>query len=107
MDYNSITQVERILKEKNQKRIELIKEEEILKECFLESTKKDYARTYLQFIKDLCLWDCQEENIDKDILAYKKGRRDIWIIIRNFIPKDLLAEIEIYNKYRIKHEREE
>ncbi len=102
MNYNSKTNFEKIEQEQAKNKLKAEKKEAILKECFLETTKKDYAKIYLQFIKDICLWDLQEENIDKEILAYKKGRRDIWLIIRNFIPKDVLAEIEIYNKYEVR-----
>ena len=50
----------------------------------------------LKFLKDTCLWDSQNTNIDKDILAYQKGRRDIWLILRTLLPKDVLAKVEIF-----------
>ena len=37
-------------------------------------------------------------NINTDVLAYKKGRRDSWLILRNLLPKDILAQIEIYDE---------
>lgn len=52
---------------------------------------------FLKYLKNLCFWDEQDLNINPDILIYKKGRRDIWAIIRNVIPKDVLAQIEIYD----------
>ena len=55
------------------------------------------GKIFLKFLKDLCLWDEQDCNINNDNLAYKKGRRDIWVIVRNLLPKELLVNIEIYN----------
>lgn len=51
---------------------------------------------FLKFLKKISFWDEQDMNINMDVLAYKKGRRDIWLIIRNILPKDILAKIEIY-----------
>jgi len=53
-----------------------------------------------KFMKDICLWaDVKNDQIDvnQDVLAYQKGRRDVWLIIREFIDKKDLAEIEIYD----------
>ena len=49
-----------------------------------------------KFIKKISLWGVQDEEITPNSLIYKKGRSDIWAIIRNIIPKDVLAQIEIY-----------
>ena len=53
---------------------------------------------FLKYLKKISFWAEQDLNINPDILIYKKGRRDIWAIIRNVIPKDVLAQIEIYDK---------
>lgn len=50
----------------------------------------------LRFLKKVSGWSEQDMNINTDVLAYKKGRRDIWLILRNLLPKDILAQIEIY-----------
>ena len=53
-----------------------------------------------KFIRDICKWsDPTQENIDVNgqVLAYQKGRRDIWVILREFIDKKDLAEIEIFD----------
>lgn len=55
------------------------------------------GKFFLKYLKRLCLWDEQDLNINNEILIYKKGRRDIWTIIRNIIPKDVLAQIEIFD----------
>jgi hypothetical protein len=55
------------------------------------------GKFFLKYLKRLCLWDEQDLNINNEILIYKKGRRDIWTIIRNIIPKDILAQIEIFD----------
>ncbi len=55
------------------------------------------GKFFLKYLKRLSLWSEQDLNINNEILIYKKGRRDIWAIIRNIIPKDVLAQIEIYD----------
>lgn len=60
------------------------------------------GKFFLKFLKDMCFWSEQDRNINNEILIYKKGRRDIWAIIRNVIPKDVLAQIEIYDEVNLK-----
>ena len=55
------------------------------------------GKFFLKFLKDICFWDEEDCNINNEILIYKKGRRDIWIIIRKILPPDVLAQIEIYD----------
>ena len=50
---------------------------------------------FLKYLFKLCLWAEQDLNINNEVLIYKKGRRDIWAIIRNVIPPNILKEIEI------------
>lgn len=59
------------------------------------------GKFFLQFLKTICGWNDQDNNINPEILAYKKGRRDIWNIIRNILPKDVLAQVEIYEEYKL------
>ena len=56
------------------------------------------GKFFLKYLKHLSFWSEQDLNINNEILIYKKGRRDIWAIIRNIIPKDVLAQIEIYDE---------
>lgn len=56
------------------------------------------GKYFLKYLKNMCLWSEQDININTEILIYKKARRDIWAIIRNFIPKEILAQIEIYEE---------
>ena len=56
------------------------------------------GKFFLKYLKNMCFWSEQDLNINNEILIYKKGRRDTWAIIRNVIPKDVLAQIEIYDE---------
>lgn len=56
------------------------------------------GKFFLKYLKRLCFWSEQDLNINNEILIYKKGRRDIWTIIRNVIPKETLAQIEIFDE---------
>lgn len=60
------------------------------------------GKFFLKYLKNMCFWSEQDLNINNEILIYKKGRRDTWAIIRNVIPKDVLAQIEIYDETEIK-----
>lgn len=51
----------------------------------------------LKFLKKICNWEC-ESNTDANTLLYRGGRRDIWLILRTLLPKDVLAQVEIYDK---------
>jgi len=96
----------------NQSQIDKIKQEqdaEQLRQAEIAANMKKVCKQafkgtngkYLgKFIKDICLWaDIKTDRIDvnQDVLAYQKGRRDIWLILREFVDKKDLAEIEIYD----------
>lgn len=49
----------------------------------------------LKFLKRICNWEC-ESNVDANTLIYRGGRRDIWLIMRTLLPKDILTQVEIY-----------
>lgn len=88
--------------EKQQKRIEREKKEiENIKLACRETFNDVNGKFFLQFLKRICGWNDQDNNINTEVLAYKKGRRDIWNIIRNVLPKDVLAQVEIYDDYKI------
>ena len=55
------------------------------------------GKFYLKYIMNCCLWNEQTTSINPDEVLYKKGRRDIWVLIRNTLPKDILADVEIFN----------
>lgn len=55
------------------------------------------GKFFLKYLFKMCFWSEQDLNINNEVLIYKKGRRDTWAIIRNVIPKDILAQIEIYD----------
>ena len=106
MNYSAITKAEEIFKRTQKQKENASKEEEKLKAHILEAIEKDGMKVFLQFLKDLSLWDKVDEDINPEVLSYRRGRRDVWLIVRSLIPKDILAQIEIYNKYQIKAEDE-
>ncbi|MCD8378062.1 MAG: hypothetical protein LUB59_04660 [Candidatus Gastranaerophilales bacterium] len=74
------------------------KEIENMKLACKEAFKDVNGKIFLQYLKKICGWNDQDNNINNEILIYKKGRRDIWTIVRNILPKDVLAQIEIYGE---------
>lgn len=94
MDFNS--NVDKIIEQEENKKK---KEQEEFKK--LEMACKEIFTTpdayyLLKFLYKISLWAEQDTNINSEILIYKKGRRDYWSILRNVIPKGVLAQIEIY-----------
>lgn len=75
--------------------------EEAVKTCFKAVGNTEEGKCVLQLIKNLSLWDSEQNNVEQQALAYERGRRDNWLLIRQFIPAEVLAEIEIYNKHNI------
>ena len=86
-------------KQEEKKELEKQKQEEYekLRIACKEIFKGNNGLYFLNFLKNTCLWDSQNTNIDDGILKYHKGRRDVWLIIRALIPKDVLTRVEIYN----------
>ena len=92
------SKVDEILqKQKEADERERKKTEELKKAC-RDLFSDVNGKFFLKYLKTICLWSDQDTNINNEILIYKKGRRDIWAIIRNIIPKDVLAQIEIYDE---------
>lgn len=58
-----------------------------------ETTNGQYL---LKFLYEISGWAEQDCNINSEVLIYKKARRDYWSIVRNIIPPNILARIEIY-----------
>lgn len=102
MNNQSITNPEYLQQEIARQKEQQEKENKIIKQCFIEACEKEGFKLLLQMIKDLSLWDKVEQNIDAGILQYQRGRRDMWLILRSYVPKDVLSQIEIHNKYRLK-----
>ncbi|MDY6358437.1 MAG: hypothetical protein SPL73_05700 [Cyanobacteriota bacterium] len=71
--------------------------EQNLKKSCSEIFSTVNGKFFLKYLKRICLWSEQDTNINPETVLYKKGRRDIWTIIRNVIPRDVLAQIEIYD----------
>jgi len=95
------SKVDELLKKQKEAEEKQKKELEDLKLVCKEIFSDVNGKFFLKYLKRLCLWSEQDLNINNDILIYKKGRRDIWTIIRNVLPKDVLAQIEIYSEDEI------
>ena len=54
-----------------------------------------------KLIKKLSLWDEASVNTSAEGELYKRGRRDIWLMIRQYIPKKILAQIEIFDEFKL------
>ena len=89
--------VDEILKNKQLQEQKEKEEIENLKIAAKEIFKDKNGFYFLKFLKKICLWDEQDNNINNEILIYKKGRRDIWLVIRNLLKPDLLAQVEIFS----------
>ena len=90
---SSIDEINKKKQEANEKSRQL---QEDLKLAAKELFKDNNGKMFLKYLKEICLWDEVNLNINNEILIYKKGRRDIWSIIRSILPKDVLAQIEIF-----------
>ncbi len=87
------------LYEKQHKAEEKQKQEfENLKLCCKEVFSDVNGKYFLKFLNKLCNWAEEDNNINHDLLVYKKGRRDIWLIVRMLLPKDIVAQIEAYEE---------
>ena len=91
---SSIDEILKLQKETEEKQRKLTEDLKLACKKLFASTN---GKFFLKYLKNLTLWSEQDNNINNEILIYKKGRRDIWAIIRNVIPKNILAEIEIYD----------
>jgi len=91
------SKVDELLKKQREAEAKQKKEIEDLKLACQDVFSNVNGKFFLKYLKRLCLWSEQDLNINNDILIYKKGRRDIWTIIRNIIPKETLAQIEIFD----------
>lgn len=86
---DAIEQEKVILEEKEKQR------QENLKLAAREIFKGNNGIYILNFLKNICLWNEQDTNINPNMVLYKKGRQDIWLVFRNILPKDILTKIEI------------
>lgn len=90
------------LVKKEQQKLEREKQEiKNLKLACSEIFKTTNGKYILRALKNFCGWNDQDMNVNADILAYKKGRRDVWVFLRNILPKDVVAQIEIYDEINL------
>lgn len=72
-----------------------------IKKCFAAATKEIDGYKAFKYIKKICLWDEEATNTTMEAELYKKARRDVWLLIRKYIPDEVLANIEIKDKENI------
>lgn len=75
--------------------------DEKYKQCFAKALSTEQGKCAFQLLHKLSLWDEMSDNDTSESLIYKRGRRDMWNMVRQYIPKKVLAEIEIYKQYEI------
>lgn len=90
--------VDELIKKQKEQEEQQKKEIEDLKLACKDIFSTPNGKFFLKYLKRLSFWSEQDVNINNEVLIYKKGRRDIWAIVRNLIPKDVLAQIEIYDE---------
>lgn len=98
---NSKTKVDEIYKKQQEKDQKEKQQVEKLKFACSEIFSNPNGKYFLKFLKTYCGWNSQDMNINPEVLIYQKGRRDVWVLIRNILPKNLLAEIEIYSEQNL------
>ncbi len=98
---NSKTKMDEIYKKQEEKIQREKQQVEKLKLACSEIFSNSNGKYFLNFIKNYCGWNSQDMNINPEVLIYQKGKRDVWVLIRNILPKNLLAEIEIYSEQNL------
>ena len=98
---NSKTKMDEICKKQEEKIQREKQQVEKLKLACSEIFSNSNGKYFLNFIKNYCGWNSQDMNINPEVLIYQKGKRDVWVLIRNILPKNLLAEIEIYSEQNL------
>ena len=69
-----------------------------VKKCFAAAVAEKDGLSAFKIIKRFCLWDEPYSQTTMESELYKKARRDVWLLIRKYIPDKKLAEIEIFDK---------
>lgn len=92
------SKVDKLLEEQKNKKEKEEKQIQELKKICENACNDVNVKFILKFIKQICLWNDQNNDITPNIAIYNKGRRDVWAILRNIIPKSVLCQIEIYDE---------
>lgn len=93
-----VEQIKSIENNQAQKQAEL---DEKLKTCFKAAVETKEGIIAFKLIKKLSLWDEASVNTSAENELYKRGRRDIWLMIRNYLPKKILAQIEVFDEFKL------
>lgn len=94
----SKTKIDEITKRQQEKEQREKQQVEKLKLACSEIFSNPNGKYFLEFLKNYCGWNSQDMNINPEVLIYQKGKRDVWVLMRNILPKKLVAEIEIYSE---------
>ncbi len=92
------TDIDKLLEKQQQADERQKRELENLKLCCFQIFNDVNGKYFLRFMKRICCWAEEDMNINHDTIVYKKGRRDVWLILRTLLPKEVLAQIEIYDE---------
>lgn len=95
---NRKTDVDKLLEKQKEADERQQRELDNLKLCCSELFNNTNGKYLLRFLKRICHWSDEDMNINHDSIVYKKGRRDVWLILRTLLPKDVLAQIEVYDE---------
>lgn len=95
---NSKSKVDEILEQRKIQEKNEAEETAKLKDVCKLACEDTNVKFLLKYLKKICLWNDQSNDITPNIAVYNKGRRDIWAIFRNVIPLNVLADIEIYDR---------
>ena len=91
------TKIEEIFKQRKEDIKKQKIEDDKLKLCCSKIFSSHEGKVVLKYLKKISLFHEQDLNINSETLIYKKGRRDIWLIFRNFLPVQVLAQVEIFD----------
>jgi len=92
------TDIDKLLEKQQQADERQKRELENLQLCCSQIFNDVNGKYFLRFMKRICCWAEEDMNINHDTIVYKKGRRDVWLILRTLLPKEVLAQIEIYDE---------
>ena len=90
------SKVDEILEQQRKAEQQNEQKTENLKLACKEIAESKNGQYLLKFLYEISGWAEQDCNINSEVLIYKKARRDYWSIVRNIIPLNVLAQIEIY-----------
>ena len=92
------TDIDKLLEKQQQADERQKRELENLKLCCSQIFNDVNGKYFLRFMKRICCWAEEDMNINHDTIVYKKVRSYVCLILRTLLPKEVLAQIEIYDE---------